>query len=708
MRTFVWGCSGIAAVLLGHCAMASPDNPRAGSVVMLPGRPVAIPVPPPGSNADAANPASVGDVITQRGNNLRTGTTQHGGLDQQAVGNGHFGLITQWNVDGVVLAQPLFMADVNFPQGRRSAVFIATASNWVYAFNADPPFDKLWEHQLGEPFRITNPWNAKTNNPEPKVCLGMEATEQEDGARPQVVTMGIESTPVIDPERRLIFVSYRKMDGSLVGTQRISALELGTGRFAKASDGHDLDRPVTDDLVWNRVHQNRASLLLDGGLVYIGFSGRCEGTGMPFYEEDHPFQGWIYAFDARELAFAGRYRSTQDPVGARRVDPKHDPNTGGGIWQASTGLASDGHGNLFFATGNALHGSAPPDALGKNLTNSVVRLHIEPLTDRPLQSQAVSMTVADWFTPYRKAWLDPGDFDFAAAGVVLIPRSRYLFAAGKEGILYVLDRGNLGKFDNGEPIDVQSMLDGHTSEDPIGLDVGGRDQVVQKFRVGVNQYCAAGAAPVFCLGKGEQFRSRAPGYTGRGVALKHWIMWPHVHGTPVFGAFPDGSAFMYIWPEKDFLKAFRWWGKRFDTEPTLATALGSHQLVLAPPYLADHDIAPGMPGGMLTLTVDGVRPGAGVLFASVQRCRSNAADPSFHECSLARCRATADCAEQRFGMLRAFDPMTLRELWNNQGDRFGTPESKDYWFAKFVPPTIAHGCVFLATASGRVLVYGKR
>jgi hypothetical protein len=50
--------------------------------------------------------------------------------------------------------------------------------------------------------------------------------------------------------------------------------------------------------------------------------------------------------------------------------------------------------------------------------------------------------------------------------------------------------------------------------------------------------------------------------------------------------------------------------------------------------------------------------------------------------------------------LRAFDPdpIAFRELWNNQTDI--------YFFAKFVPPTIAHGRVFLATGSKRVLVYG--
>jgi hypothetical protein len=59
------------------------------------------------------------------------------------------------------------------------------------------------------------------------------------------------------------------------------------------------------------------------------------------------------------------------------------------------------------------------------------------------------------------------------------------------------------------------------------------------------------------------------------------------------------------------------------------------------------------------------------------------------------------------GLLRAFDPITLRELWNNQSDRFaGDPNNKRYRFAKFVSPMIANGRVYLATGSNRVLAYG--
>lgn len=141
------------AMLIGAAASSSrADTVRPGPAIALPFGDIIIPVPIPPSNADPMNPASPGDVATQRYNNLRTGATLHGGLDQRAVSDG-FGLVGHLDVDGVVLAQPLFMAGVDFPQGRRSAIFIATSTNWVYAFDADT-LEKLWGHFLGEPFRI--------------------------------------------------------------------------------------------------------------------------------------------------------------------------------------------------------------------------------------------------------------------------------------------------------------------------------------------------------------------------------------------------------------------------------------------------------------------------------------------------------------------------------------------------------------------------
>ena len=141
----------------------------------------------------------------------------------------------------------------------------------------------------------------------------------------------------------------------------------------------------------------------------------------------------------------------------------------------------------------------------------------------------------------------------------------------------------------------------------------------------------------------------------------------------------------------------------------MATILPDYRLAaLAPPYLMDFTGAVGMPGGMLSLAVDSSQQGSGVLFASVQRCRQSKDERSRPECMYSLCDNPENCKEQRYGSLRAFDPFTMKELWNNQMDPFASDEDKNYWFAKFVPPTIGHGRVFLATASNRVLVYGRQ
>jgi hypothetical protein len=708
-------------MLIGAAASPSPaDTVGPVPAIALPSGGIVLSLPKmPPSNAEPANPASPRDVVTHRYNNLRTGTTLHGGLDRRAVSDGSFGFIKALDVDGVVLAQPLFVESVNFPQGRRPAVFIATSTNWVYAFDAGT-LDELWRSFLGKPFQADAA-------PEAKACTGQMATTQQDTERrPEIASDGIQSTPVIDFVNSRIIVSYRAMDrppqpGDLPfanppdeGSQRIAALDLRTGHA-------DFDRRVTDDPLWNLVHRNRASLLLDDGRVYVAFAGRCEEPEWP--HRALSFQGWIYAFDAATLAFAGRYRSTQQPDAPTSLHPTKDPVGGGGIWQASTGLAADGRGSLYFATGNQATGVAPTtrpaDPLGRNLPDSIVRLRVDT---RP---GGISMTPADWFTPYRKAWLDMQDLDLGSAGVVLLPNTRYLVAAGKEGVLYVLDRDNMGKFDGSAAVPEpapdlcpgqQPCIVAATSEDQPNPDDPRRDQVVQKFRIGENQYCAAtDPNPVFCLGPGKHYVT--DGSQHHGVDMHQWFPWPHIHGTPLFGAFPDGRAFLYVWPEKDFLKSFRWWGRRFETTPTaIATNKEEGEAVLAPPYIANvpntkgNVLAGGMPGGFLSLTIDPTQPAEGVLFASVQRCRRFDKDTALHECSVSLCQnqVAENCREQAFGMLRAFDPITLQELWNNQTDKHATkPEDKQYFFAKFVPPTIAHGRVFLATRSQRVLVYGR-
>ena len=54
------------------------------------------------------------------------------------------------------------------------------------------------------------------------------------------------------------------------------------------------------------------------------------------------------------------------------------------------------------------------------------------------------------------------------------------------------------------------------------------------------------------------------------------------------------------------------------------------------------------------------------------------------------------------GTLRAFDADTLQLLWSTDANE----PADNFDFAKYVPPTVANGKVYLATFSDRLNVYG--
>jgi hypothetical protein len=91
-----------------------------------------------------------------------------------------------------------------------------------------------------------------------------------------------------------------------------------------------------------------------------------------------------------------------------------------------------------------------------------------------------------------------------------------------------------------------------------------------------------------------------------------------------------------------------------------------------------------MPGGFISIAVDPVVGSCGVVFASVPTSSSSlAADGDAHP-----------------GRLYAFDPIPengqLQPFWDNSGDLDA------YSFAKFVPPTLANGRVYLATSTNEM------
>ena len=158
--------------------------------------------------------------------------------------------------------------------------------------------------------------------------------------------------------------------------------------------------------------------------------------------------------------------------------------------------------------------------------------------------------------------------------------------------------------------------------------------------------------------------------TDSGVVQEFTITADEIRGGPVYWQrTANGSPLLYNWGDADLLKAYPFNGTTFATS---ASAEGGSAQI--------------WPGGILALSANGNTPGSGVLWATV---------------------ATSGDAENNPpvpGALYAFDANNVStELWdstmNAARDGFGN-------FAKFVPPLVVNGKVYVATQSNQVAVYG--
>lgn len=144
-----------------------------------------------------------------------------------------------------------------------------------------------------------------------------------------------------------------------------------------------------------------------------------------------------------------------------------------------------------------------------------------------------------------------------------------------------------------------------------------------------------------------------------------------IHGGPVWWDGPDGS-YTYVQVSTDVVRQYK-----FDP------GLGRFQL---PNYAQGTNAAAGgQPGGILSLSANGTNAGSGIIWG-VHNLVGSANQ------------------QVRPGILRAYNAENVAiQLWNSEQisarDSLGN-------LAKFVPPTIANGKVYMATFSNRLNVYG--
>jgi hypothetical protein len=372
---------------------------------------------------NAATSSTV-NVVTYHYDNLRTGQNlNETTLTPANVNSATFGKLGSFSVDGLVDAQPLYLSAMAMPTvGTKNVLYVATENDSVYAFDADSVNGTtsayLWKISL----------------------LGTGEMPSDNRGCSQVTPqIGVTSTPVIDRSRGphgAIYLVAMSKDANGNYYQRLHALDLTTGAelfggptTVQATYPGTGDNSSGGNVVFDpKQYKERPGLLEIGTAIYTTWSSHCD---------DRPYTSWVMSYDANTLART----SVLDLV----------PNgSEGGIWMAGTAPAADSSGDIYFIVGNGdfdttLNASGFPT--NANCGNCYVKL-----------TSAAPITLLDYFTPLNTVAESDSDEDFGSGGPLLLPdlvdangNTRHLaVGSGKDSVIYVVDRDNMGKFNGGQ------------------------------------------------------------------------------------------------------------------------------------------------------------------------------------------------------------------------------------------------------------------
>ena len=357
------------------------------------------------------------DVTTYRYNNARDGlNAQETILTLANVNSAQFGKIGFDAVDGLVDAEPLYLANVPIGNVLHNVLYVATEHDSVYAFDADTG-TKLWNTSV----------------------LGTGETPSDNRGCGQVTPeIGITSTPVIDRHQGangILFAIGMSKNSNGTYHQRLHGLDIATGaeiagspvEIAATYPGSG-DNTSNGNVIFDpKQYKERAALLLLNATIYIGWSSHCD---------IRPYTGWVMAYSETTLQQTQVLNLT--PNGSE-----------GSVWMAGDGLAADSAGNLYFLDANGTF-ETTIDANGfpsrSDFGNAFVKL-----------ATSGNLTVADYFEPYNTISESNADQDLGSGGELVLPDQidssntvRHLVVgAGKDRNIYLADRDNMGKFNTG-------------------------------------------------------------------------------------------------------------------------------------------------------------------------------------------------------------------------------------------------------------------
>ena len=360
--------------------------------------------------------ASTVDVITYHYDNSRSGQNLNETVLTPAnVNSTKFGKLGEFMVDGKVDAQPLYLSQVTIGGQKKNVLYVATEHGSVYAFDADSI------NGTASPVL----WHIST--------LGSgETTSDNRGCFQVTPEIGITATPVIDRSRNAIYVVAMSKDASGTYFQRIHALDLTTGlelfggpKDITATYPGTGDNSSGGNVIFDpKQYKERPGLLQINSTIYTTWSSHCD---------IRPYTSWVMAYSADTLA----------QTGVLNLVPN---GSDGGIWMSGTAPAADASGNLFFIIGNGtfdttLNASGFP--VNGDCGNCFVKL-----------STTGGLKLADYFTPHNTVSESNADQDFGSGGGIVLMdvqdvggTTRHLsVGAGKDSLIYVVDRDSMGKF----------------------------------------------------------------------------------------------------------------------------------------------------------------------------------------------------------------------------------------------------------------------
>ena len=355
-----------------------------------------------------------------------------------------------------------------------------------------------------------------------------------------------------------------------------------------------------------------------------------------------PGHGFVVAYDVRGLNRDAGFTPTP---AIWNVTPG---GGAGGVWMSGSGPAIDGE-DIYLATGNGMD----PGTMPGNFSESFVKLRYTAGA-AGVDNGKPKLVVADYWGAFTDFGRADEDQDLGAAGVFLIPERGNLIGGGKDGILYNLDKNNLGK-DTWNPQFNLPFVATYLPNAPNG---------------------AAGLPTTTVPNPNWPIVNRDRNLPAQTPAGKSH----HIHGTPVYMERAAGGI-VYLWGENESLKAYN-----FDFATKRITSFRAQGTQVASGNMP----APGgMPGGRLVVSSNGTTPGTGVVWG-VYPTEGNANSAVVH------------------GALVAYDATTvlgggkLKQLFHSDAN----PANDMGTFARYSTPVVANGRVYVGTFSNKVVQYG--